>query len=143
MSRTYISADLRRLVYERAGACCEYCGIPENHALFAHEIDHIIAEKHGGATEADNLALSCMVCNKRKGSDIASIDPETDTVVMLYHPRREDWKAHFRLEAGRIVPLTATGRVTVNLLQLNAPERVAERNLLQKFVIPVSYGRLR
>jgi 5-methylcytosine-specific restriction endonuclease McrA len=24
-----------------------------------HTIDHIIAEKHGGATTADNLALAC------------------------------------------------------------------------------------
>jgi len=31
--------------------------IPETVVLVVHQIDHIIAEKHGGLTEADNLAL--------------------------------------------------------------------------------------
>jgi hypothetical protein len=48
----------------------------------------------------------------------------------LYHPRRQRWADHFHLEDGQIVPFTATGRVTVTLLQLNRPERVAERKLL-------------
>jgi len=53
------------LVYQRAGGCCEYCLIPEAVAFANHEIDHIIAQKHGGPTEADNLALSCVLCNKQ------------------------------------------------------------------------------
>ena len=77
MSNTYIPPALRRLVYERAGGCCEYCLIPETAVFAGHEIDHIIAQKHGGPTDADNLALSCAVCNKHKGSDLASLDPET------------------------------------------------------------------
>lgn len=132
MSRTYISAELRRTVYERAHACCEYCGIPESCVLISHEIDHVIAEKHGGRTVADNLALSCAICNKRKGSDIASIDPETGTLEPLYHPRRDNWQTHFQVQSGRIVPLTPIARVTVNLLQFNTPERVAERRILMK-----------
>lgn len=67
MSITYIPADLRRLVYERAKGHCEYCLIPETVVLVAHQIDHIISEKHGGLTNAGNLALSCAVCNKHKG----------------------------------------------------------------------------
>jgi len=66
MSTTYIPAELRRLVYERARGRCEYCLIPETVVLVSHQVDHIIAEKHGGLTEADNLALSC-ACNKHKG----------------------------------------------------------------------------
>ncbi|OQW86515.1 MAG: restriction endonuclease [Thiotrichaceae bacterium IS1] len=81
MSTTYIPVELRRLVYERARGCCEYCLIPETVVLVSHQIDHIIAEKHGGLTEADNLALSCAVCNKHKGSDLASIDPDTNQIV--------------------------------------------------------------
>ncbi len=127
---TYISAILRRKVYERAGDCCEYCLIPETAVLAAHEIDHIIAQKHGGLTEADNLALSCAICNKHKGSDLASLDPVTGEIVALYHPRRQQWQEHFQLKDGLLIPLTPTGRVTVKLLQLNNSYRIQERNLL-------------
>lgn len=76
MSYSYISAALRQQVYDRANGCCEYCLIPELAVLFTHQVDHVIAEKHGGLTEAFNLALACVLCNKFKGSDIASIDVE-------------------------------------------------------------------
>lgn len=76
MSAPHIPAPLRRSVYERAAGRCEYCRIPDTLTLAPHEIDHIIAVKHGGLTESENLALSCTLCNKRKGSDLASLDPE-------------------------------------------------------------------
>ena len=50
MSKGYISASLRRLVCNRANHGCEYCLIPEIAVLVSHEIDHVIAEKHGGKT---------------------------------------------------------------------------------------------
>src|SRR5436305_7567093 len=100
MSETHIPAALRRLTRERAGERCEYCLIPESATLFTHPIDHIIAEKHGGLTVADNLALSCALCNGFKGSDLASVDPATGVVVPLFHPRRDRWADHFRLEGG-------------------------------------------
>jgi len=65
---TYIPSALRQEVYDRAGGCCEYCLIPETAVLVPHEVDHIIAQKHGGLTESGNLALSCTVCNKYKGA---------------------------------------------------------------------------
>jgi ABC-type molybdenum transport system ATPase subunit/photorepair protein PhrA len=49
MSKTYIPASLRRLVVERARNCCEYCLIPQEIVLAKHQVDHVIAEKHGGA----------------------------------------------------------------------------------------------
>ena len=130
MSRTHIPAELRRQVRERAGDGCEYCLIPESMTFAAHEIDHIIAEKHGGTTDSDNLAVACAICNGHKGSDLASIDLESGAIVPLFHPRRESWAEHFRLAGGQIEPLTPQGRVTVRLLQLNHPERVQERELL-------------
>jgi hypothetical protein len=132
VSQTYIPADLRRLVRARAGDCCEYCLVPEWMTFAAHWIDHIVAEKHGGRTQADNLANCCVLCNQRKGSDLSSIDPETGELAELFHPRRHCWTDHFRLLAdGRVEPLTPAGRVTVRLLQLNHSDRVAERaNLL-------------
>ena len=132
MSYSYISVELRRQVYQRANHCCEYCLIPESVSLFSHQVDHVIAEKHGGLTDINNLALACIICNKYKGSDIASIDPEDNKVVRLFHPRRDSWNEHFSLSNAGITPLTSVGRVTVSLLQFNRAERIAERNLLIK-----------
>jgi len=126
----YIPAALRHFVRERAEWRCEYCLVPESAAFASYEMDHIIAQKHGGLSQADNLALSCALCNKHKGSDLASLDPETGDIVALYHPRRDKWTDHFLLSDAQFIPLTQTGRVTVRLLQLNAPERLKERELL-------------
>src|SRR5437899_3217383 len=130
MSQTYVPADLRRLVRERAQEICEYCRIPESATFAPHWIDHIVAEKHGGKTEADNLANCCVVCNLRKGTDLTSIDTDTGQVVLLFHPRRDCWTDHFILAEGRIDPLTPSGRATARLLQFNHPDRVEERQLL-------------
>ncbi|AKV70281.1 MULTISPECIES: HNH endonuclease [Microcystis] len=130
MSKTYIPVVLRRQVYERAKGCCEYCLIPDVATFAPHEIDHIIAEKHGGRTEAENLALSCTLCNKHKGSDLASVDLETGKIVPLYHPRQDRWNEHFYFNEAEFMPLTAVGQVTIRLLQLNRKDRVEERQLL-------------
>jgi HNH endonuclease len=130
MSQTHIPAALRRLVRERAGERCEYCLLPERLSFALHWVDHVIAEKHGGRTTADNLALACALCNQHKGSDLSSIDPETGVLVPLFHPRRDRWIEHFQFVENRIDPLTPVGRVTVRLLQFNDPDRVQERGLL-------------
>ncbi|MBW4521275.1 MAG: HNH endonuclease [Scytolyngbya sp. HA4215-MV1] len=132
MSKTYVSASLRQMVRDRAGECCEYCLIPEPLSLAAHQVDHIIAEKHGGKTTEENLALSCTLCNQAKGSDIASIDPETGETIRLYHPRQDPWTAHFcfAADSGMIQPLTAIGRVTVQLLRLNRAQVLPVRQVL-------------
>ena len=134
MSKTYVSASLRKLVYERAQSCCEYCLIPEALTLAVHQIDHVIAEKHGGKTVAQNLALACSLCNMAKGSDIASIDPETGETERLYNPRQDRWSKHFRLDDdnGSIEPLTAIGRTTLSLLKTNRTERLVERCCLMQ-----------
>jgi hypothetical protein len=131
MSKTYIGAALRLEVVERASGRCEYCLADTADRVVDFAIDHVIAEKHGGPTESDNLCLSCYWCNSFKGSDLSSVDWEGDgEIVPLFNPRHQQWNDHFRLEGLRVVPLTATGRVTVFLLHVNAPERIKERRLL-------------
>ncbi|WP_414618901.1 HNH endonuclease [Calothrix sp. CCY 0018] len=132
MSKSYIASALRKLIYERAKHCCEYCFFPEVAALVSHEVDHIIAEKHGGLTQADNLALSCALCNKHKGSDLASIDPQTGNIAPLYNPRQDNWSDHFSVNQAEFAGITPIGRVTVKLLQLNRQDRLEERKLLIK-----------
>ena len=68
-----------------------------------------------------------LLCNRFKGSDIASIDAVTSEIVGLFNPRTQRWFEHFRLDGAHIVPLTAVGRVTEKLLQFNLPSRVAAR----------------
>ncbi len=127
---SYVSATLRRLVTQRAPDKCEYCQFPQTASLFGFEMEHIIAEKHDGITEAENLALSCPCCNRFKGSDLASIDPETRQLTPFFNPRLQQWSDHFRLEGGIIIPLTPEGRVTAKILQFNLPERILEREQL-------------
>lgn len=76
------------------------------------------------------MACACFRCNRHKGPNIGSYDPVTGLLTPLYHPRRQTWSDHFKLNGARIEPLTPEGRVTVFILQLNAPERVRERDLL-------------
>ena len=130
MSPTRISAALRREVRKRARECCEYCLLAESQVFFPHEPDHLIARKHGGKTLSENLALACFDCNRFKGADIASIDANTGELVRLFKPRTQSWSEHFKLEGGLIVPLTAVGRVTDQLLRLNLPIRVEIRQRL-------------
>jgi hypothetical protein len=127
----YIPAELRRLVIARAGNCCEYCRLSQDDSPFTFHYEHVVAEKHGGETTAENLCLSCPECNTYKGSDIASFDRETETPILtlLFNPRTQLWDEHFRLNGALIKPLTPEGRVTVSLLRMNRPEASAERQI--------------
>ena len=128
---TYVPADVRRDVIERAGDCCEYCRLSQDDVDLSFHIEHVIAEKHGGQTALLNLCWSCPRCNLYKGSDLSSIDwDDTGDITPLFNPRKHIWTDHFRLVGSYIEPLTAEGRVTVFLLRLNEGERIAERDLL-------------
>lgn len=124
---SYIPEELRRQVIERANFCCEYCLLPLEDDFIRPEIDHIIAEKHHGETTEDNLCLSCLDCNRHKGSDFASFTPDTREFSFLFNPRKDTWSEHFQLNGTHIEPLTQIGKVTVSLLHMNAWERIRER----------------
>ncbi len=101
--------------------------MPSNITFLPHEIDHAIAEKPGGLTEAENLAYACWRCNRHKGSDLGSFDPQTHEFSFLYHPRRQVWSDHCYILEWKILGLTAEGRTTAELLQFNCSDRIAER----------------
>ena len=126
-----VSEALRIEVARRAGGRCEYCLIREEDVGFPLQVDHIVSRKHGGLSTADNLAYACVLCNRHKGTDVASVDIGGGRVVGLFHPRRDRWADHFRIEGQLIHPLSEIGVVTARLLRLNAPDRVEERRLLQ------------
>lgn len=119
---------LRSQVQDRAQGGCEYCLLPEAADFVRYELDHIIAEQHGGQTALENLAYACLDCNRRKGPNIASIDPHTGERTWLFHPRMQQWQEHFRLcKDGTIVGLTPEGRATAFLLRFNDPTRIQDR----------------
>lgn len=122
--------ELRQAVASRADRLCEYCLIHEDDTFYGCEVDHIVSVKHGGETSRDNLAYACVFCNRHKGSDLGSIDPDTEELVRFFNPRRDQWGYHFRLVGVEIIPSTAIGRVTARILQLNDVRRLMERRAL-------------
>jgi hypothetical protein len=129
----YVPAVLRRAVAERAQRRCEYCGVPDSATFLPHEPDHVIAIQHGGETTFENLAYACFECNRLKGPNLSSLDPDTRSVATLYNPRIERWIEHFRWDGATIAGLTATGRATAALLRFNLEERVRFRsNLIER-----------
>lgn len=125
-----VSSELRRLVAKRADYLCEYCLIAEEDTYFGCEVDHIISVKHGGATEAENLAYACAFCNRYKGSDIASISQQTGSIVRFYNPRIDRWADHFALDGVYISSVSDIGEVTVRILRFNDSEQILEREAL-------------
>jgi hypothetical protein len=109
----------------------------EDDAYFGCQVDHIISEKHGGSTDADNLAYACTSCNRSKGSDVGSIVLPLNQGIFcrFFNPRTDRWYEHFSLDASdgiTIVPLSNIGDVTTRILGFNSSERLLERQTLRE-----------
>lgn len=87
-----MEAALRRLVWDRGGAVCEYCRMPQEFDPLPFCVDHVIAQQHHGETAESNLALSCYNCNSYKGPNIAGLDPDESELARLFHPRTDVWQ---------------------------------------------------
>lgn len=113
----------------RAGHECEYCRAPEAMFNLPFEVEHIIPPSQAGVDDESNWALACRSCNVFKSDHLNALDPETGTVVPLFHPRMHRWKDHFRANAnaGDIAGLTPIGRATVYRLRLNAQQQLEAR----------------
>ena len=125
-----MNESLRQFVRDRAVLRCEYCQLHQAFHDLPFQVEHIIAKKHQGDDDAENLALSCYNCNAFKGSNIAGIDPQTHELTRLFHPRRDQWVDHFSWVGPEIVGLTQVGRTTIEVLRLNREEHLALRRLL-------------
>ena len=122
-----MDAGTREFVRRRAADRCEYCGLRQEHSDLKHHIEHITAKQHGGSDDTGNLALACHRCNLRKGPNLTGVDPQTEHIARLFHPRLDRWSDHFGLEGVRISGLTAIGRATVHVLDLNDARRLELR----------------
>jgi hypothetical protein len=126
---SYVGVDLRQLVASRAGFICEYCLIHQDDTYFSCQVDHIISEKHGGITAAENLAYACAFCNRAKGSDIGSLSTAGE-FTRFFNPRTDRWTEHFDFIGVHIQPKSPIGQATTRILDFNAPERLMERSAL-------------
>ncbi len=127
-----VGTQLREAVIIRAQGYCEYCLCPMNVSPDPFAVEHIRPKSLGGDNSPGNLAFSCNGCNNTKYNKVEAIDPVTATLVRLYNPREDRWEDHFawNTETTHIVGLSAIGRATVNLLQLNREGVVNLRELL-------------
>jgi 5-methylcytosine-specific restriction endonuclease McrA len=123
-----MTAATRIRVRERAAHRCEYCQIHQDDSpLAALHIEHIRPLKHGGDDDESNLCLACIDCNLHKGTNLTGIDPLTDEVAPLFHPRQQRWDEHFRWDGIHIVGKTAVGRATIRVLSMNSDEQLELR----------------
>jgi len=75
-------------------------------------------------------SASCSPCNLFKGSDLTGFDAVTGLIERLFHPREQSWAEHFELQGPLIVGRTPTGRATVQVLSMNAGQRLQLRGAL-------------
>jgi hypothetical protein len=121
----------RLVVVRRAQNICEYCRIPQTLVPFhTFHVEHIVARQHGGSDDPDNRCLACDRCNAYKGPNLTAIDPVTNRVVELFHPRRHLWHEHFAFSGPKIIGLTPIGRATARLLNMNDNRRLSLRQEL-------------
>jgi hypothetical protein len=125
-----VNRALVRKVWTRAGGRCEYCLISQSTFPLPFQIDHILAEKHGGEAVDENLALSCPHCNRFKGPNIAGLDPDTAKLTRLFNPRTEVWADHFYWDGAVLKGKTAVGRSTIYVLAMNADHLLSLRKEL-------------
>jgi hypothetical protein len=121
MTQSHVPLAMRRQIIEDAGTTCGYCHSDEVLMGVSMAIDHIVPIAAGGQTVRDNLWVACRQCNEYKGAKTHYEDPQSGELVPLFNPRTQKWHDHFTWDAEytHIIDKTATGRATIEALELN------------------------
>ena len=88
-----------------------------------------------GETVLSNLALSCPGCNLSKAGRTIGYDRQGRSTEIFnpceYEPSQLGWHLHFSLdrETGVIAARSSVGEATIDVLNINAPNRVFARKL--------------
>lgn len=130
MKKMSKSEQLRWKVAKRANFRCEYCKIHQDDMFISFEIDHIVAQKHGGGNEIENLAYACPHCNQHKGTDMVTFVDNYDDVIRIFNPRIDNWHEHFETITGELYSETKIGKATIKLLKINDVDLIILRGLL-------------
>lgn len=126
MNDRYIPNAWRKLIAKRALFLCEYCLIHEEDTILTCPIDHIKSIKHGGPHHPDNLAFTCVYCNRNKGTDVGTFI-SGNQFIRFFNPRTDIWSQHFELDGALLLPKTEIGEATVKILRFNEVDRLIER----------------
>jgi hypothetical protein len=100
-------------------------------SAFAATSGENLSLRHASADDRQNLVYACMVCNRYKDSNIASVGLSGE-LVPLFNPRQDQWRDHYRLNGPVVEPLGLIGDLTTQVLRLNAAERLVRRSLVQQ-----------
>lgn len=76
----------RKNIYHHYGSKCCYCGKKFNSTEL--NLDHVYPKCKGGKTGWENIVLSCIPCNTRKGSSTV----EETNLTMHYKPSKPLWR---------------------------------------------------
>ena len=84
----------RANIYARDDHTCQYCGrmLPVDTLT----LDHVVPVRYGGRKEWDNIATSCVRCNRRKGGRT----PAEAGMTLIRVPRRPVRPAMMRVAVG-------------------------------------------
>ncbi|MGL5941950.1 MAG: HNH endonuclease [Waterburya sp.] len=130
----YIRIELQRQIRDRFGDCCAYCRTAEFLTAMTFEFEHIQPLSASGETVFENLCFACPSCNRHKSDRQTAIDSESGERVALFHPQQQVWTEHFAWSENgmEMKGLTAIGRATIELLQMNRPALVRAREMWVK-----------
>jgi hypothetical protein len=124
-----MNASVRAFIRERAGRRCEYCRLHEDDAQYqVFHVEHVVAKQHGGTDDPDSLCFACPECNWAKGPNLSGLFD--GRLYPLFNPRKQSWKRHFSWKTTILVGKTITGKVTIQVLNINEESRVNLRETL-------------
>lgn len=108
-------------IKQRAAGRCEYCQTPANYSPSPFPSEHIQPSSKGGIDDLTNVAFACNGCNWYKGNKTGATIQKTATFALLFNPRQQIWSNHFKWSDDllKIVGLTPTGTITIEILKLN------------------------
>ncbi len=134
MTRKTIPRATRRAVRERANHRCEYCQHPDTFACGPFACEHVLPRVEGAGDNIDELAWSYAACNGHKYKKTKQRDPISGRLIALFNPRHQRWARHFQWSDDSLLVIgrTATGRATVEALQLNRAELINLRFALSR-----------
>jgi hypothetical protein len=128
-----LSEEDKQTVRERAQFRCEYCHAPEAVAGYAFHLEHITPRRAKGKDTLENIALSCVQCNRAKWHYTAGIDPQTGAKVLLFNRRMDTWSNHFEIQRRIYIRgTTPVGRATETQLKMNNFRQIEARRFWVK-----------
>ena len=132
---SYISDELKNKIRRQAKNRCGYCLTPQEIISMTFEMEHLRPIADGGTDEEENLWLACRNCNGFKHAKTKAFDPITETEVLIFNPRIQNWHEHFEFsqDKTKIIGKTPCGRATVIALRLNYEQAVIARKIWVKF----------